>query len=503
MAKKLCILTFLILFAFSLNAYSEEINLIDRAANAKWHNTDNKILAFGVDGRANGTAKYEYDVTLENSKTQKKVLFTHPQWKGFGNVVGVFQNISIPQKGGKIIIAGGFLQGAQGTDGVKFSANFISAPQVITRKVRRVGQPQSLGVSLCSFNAKYDGKIDRVECDLSGIAGQKGSIVLVVGAGNSPDNDWAVWTAAKLVFGPAVPKEKKVRMFKTLSGHTGRIYRASFSPNSRYLVTASGDNTAKIWEVSSGRMIKTLRGHSSHVFSASFSPNNRRVVTAGGNTAKIWEVSSGIQIKMLIGHTKVVHSAEFSPDGNYVVTTSEDGAAKIWDARSGKEMRTIAVTSGGWVYSASFSPNGRIIAIGAHGGLAGTWRVSDGKRAQTFRGHNRAVNSVSFSRNGRYLATASVGNTAKIWEVSSGRLIQTLSGNYFGSASFSPNGKYVVTGNDGGIARIWEVTSGKQILRIEHAAMGKVISATFSPNGKYVATAGEDQTAKIWQVTLK
>ena len=68
--------------------------------------------------------------------------------------------------------------------------------------------------------------------------------------------------------------------------------------------------------------------------SAAFSPDGSRIVTASSdNTARIWDAASGKEIAVLRGHEASVDSAAFSPDGSRIVTASEDNTARIWDAR--------------------------------------------------------------------------------------------------------------------------------------------------------------------------
>ncbi|WP_339398014.1 hypothetical protein [Tolypothrix sp. LEGE 11397] len=69
--------------------------------------------------------------------------------------------------------------------------------------------------------------------------------------------------------------------------HEGYVYSVAFSPDSKYLATASADKTARIWEVPSGREISRLT-------------NN--------------------DIKTVV----------FSSDGKYLATTSNDGTVKVW-----------------------------------------------------------------------------------------------------------------------------------------------------------------------------
>ncbi|MBF0313452.1 MAG: hypothetical protein HQK52_08545 [Oligoflexia bacterium] len=88
------------------------------------------------------------------------------------------------------------------------------------------------------------------------------------------------------------PVIKEVQFEKDLKGHTNSVRSANFSPDGKWIVTASWDNTAKLWE-SDGTFVATLEGK----------PN---------------------------GHTKVVNSANFSPDGKGIVTASDDKTAKLW-----------------------------------------------------------------------------------------------------------------------------------------------------------------------------
>ena len=70
------------------------------------------------------------------------------------------------------------------------------------------------------------------------------------------------------------------------------------------MVTASGDNTAKVWDVATGKEVHTLAGHTDAVYSAVFSPDGKLVVTASGdNTAKVWDVATGEEVHTLAGHT--------------------------------------------------------------------------------------------------------------------------------------------------------------------------------------------------------
>ncbi|MCD6118508.1 hypothetical protein J7K50_01575 [bacterium] len=124
---------------------------------------------------------------------------------------------------------------------------------------------------------------------------------------------------------------KGASIYKTLFGHTIDVNSASFSPDGRFIVTGSWDNTARIWSVPDGGLINTLTGHSSWVECIAFSSDGRHLATASDKTARIWSVHDGALITTLRGHSGNVWSIAYSPDGKYLATGSADGACIIWD----------------------------------------------------------------------------------------------------------------------------------------------------------------------------
>ena len=110
-----------------------------------------------------------------------------------------------------------------------------------------------------------------------------------------------------------------------LEGHQDVVNNAQFSPDGNYIVTASWDNTAKLWkreEELHRELHRTLSGHQKVVNNAQFSSDGKYIVTASRDkTAKVWR-SSGELLATLSGYKDVVYNAQFSPDGQYIVTAS-------------------------------------------------------------------------------------------------------------------------------------------------------------------------------------
>jgi hypothetical protein len=71
-----------------------------------------------------------------------------------------------------------------------------------------------------------------------------------------------------------------------LGGHDGLVNSAAFSPDGSRIVTASWDNTARIWDAATAKEIAVLRGHDERLYSAVFNPDGSRIVTASSKLTR-------------------------------------------------------------------------------------------------------------------------------------------------------------------------------------------------------------------------
>ncbi|HZH96835.1 MAG TPA: hypothetical protein VEY06_13160, partial [Flavisolibacter sp.] len=96
-----------------------------------------------------------------------------------------------------------------------------------------------------------------------------------------------------------------------------------------------------------------------------FNPNgNQAAILRTPTSLYILSISNQNESGKVIEHDKRINTVSFSPGGKSVLTTSDDGTARLWDCRTGRQIGPSMIHKGA-VIAAAFSPDGkRIVTAG-------------------------------------------------------------------------------------------------------------------------------------------
>jgi WD40 repeat protein len=202
--------------------------------------------------------------------------------------------------------------------------------------------------------------------------------------------------------------------------------------------------------------------------------------------------------------------AAVSPDGTLVVTgycyggLGEPVLLRLWDAATGKEVRSIA--GKGAVQTVAFTPDGKRVLTGFGGNDAfRLWDVETGKEVRAFAEDDYREVSGGLSADGKLLLTAGgkhIGRAYepgekwvcqwKLWDVETGKVTKTFDGKQSAlSIGFSPSRNLALLHCqpdtvDDSILKVFDVETGKEIRSFSQAKEPCSGVAVFSPDGKFL-----------------
>ena len=290
-------------------------------------------------------------------------------------------------------------------------------------------------------------------------------------------------------------------LIRTLEGHSGWVLGVTVSGEGRLAVSASADQSLKVWDMESGRELRTLQGHSNYVSGVGVTPDGKRAVSASWDqTLKVWDVESGLELHTLKGHSDYVSGVAVTPDGKRAVSASWDQTLKVWDVESGLELHTLKGHSA-YVSGVSVAPDGKRAISTSGDKTLKVWDVNSGRELRTLQGHSRSVNGVAVAGDGQMAVSASSDLTLKVWDLNSGHELRTLEG-HTGSVegvAMSGNGRLVVSASDDNTLKVWDMQSGRE-LRALVGHSDWVRGVAVSDDGQLAVSASDDNTLKVWDV---
>lgn len=336
------------------------------------------------------------------------------------------------------------------------------------------------------------------------------------------------------------------RELNSLIGHADDPQCVAFSPDGRWIVTGSKDQTVRVWDVSSGTEVLRLPDHGSWVLSVAYESYRKQIASGSWDgTIRIWDAETGDQIRCMVGHGGPVWSVAFSPDGRRIVSGSDDGTLRIWEIDTG--IHCLHSHHGG-VSGVAYSPDGlRIASCGLHDFSIRIWDPESGTQLVSYRGHEGSVFSVTFldswrvvsvsadgsvriwntqgdvvcrilrghdthcwvtaltfSPDGLCLASSSEDGTVQTWSSETGVRLRILSGHKetVTAVAYAWDGQRIVSGSDDGELRVWDAKEGTELCVLQ-GHKGPVDDVAFSSDCRRIISEAEDGTTRVWDIESK
>lgn len=343
-----------------------------------------------------------------------------------------------------------------------------------------------------------------------------------------------------------------------LGFHDRPVTATAFSPDGQLVVTASHDDSARIWEAQRPvprAQFPDVARTEGPLADPVFSPDGRRILAVSDSgVGLIWNVGDRPSTPIRLADDRYrIRNAAVNFDGTQVVTVSDDARVWVWslnreagrptELKAGKEdwfsnvsfgsdgPRVVVTSSaeGLFVWDLGQHPpksakvpisrfqhrvqvndpgGGSIVAASANGAVefwdfsrewptTGTW-----SNAVRLEGHRGEVAAAALSRDRLRLATATKDGGVWIWDLSAGTPTAVELAGHRGAvhtAAFSEDGLSLVTASDDGTARVWSVKSNPPSSVTVDVSV-RPDGAKLTPDGSHLVTTSLAGEVLIWAI---
>jgi WD40 repeat protein len=217
---------------------------------------------------------------------------------------------------------------------------------------------------------------------------------------------------------------------------------------------------------------------------AAWSPDGKSLIVAGGGGAlTLVRIDQALSARTVGEHGGGALAVTWQKAGNLFASSGQDGAVRLWDART-FEARTLEAGKE-WSEHLSFSDNGRLLAVAT----GRTLRLFDGsgEPRAAFGSHPGVITALAWRP--KALEVAAAGNGGMHLH---GLEPQPVTRDYPWrgaclTARWKPDGRVLAAGMQDGSVHLWYVASGTESQMQGYGS--KVIATEWSANGRFLVTS--------------
>jgi len=297
--------------------------------------------------------------------------------------------------------------------------------------------------------------------------------------------------------------------------YEGHVLALAFTPDGRFLVTLTIDNTwanevAVVWNIEEQTRVAT------HVVAATPSGTYEEsmAVSPRGDTVAVGDATGQIHVLGLPeldprlvfpAHDEMVTALAFSPNGLLLASGAgySDPTVRLWNPSTGEAIATALVGHSRYVRALTFAPDGETLASASADQSVCLWRVPSGELISTLRGHEQEVRALGYLPDGSGLVSACKDGSIWLWDASipapSRPAVSTADGVW--QFAFLADGRSGVVVTTDRSVELWDLRQLESTRSLPELGNNNWMVAP-SSDGRFLAVADQEGRVKVWDLQL-
>jgi WD40 repeat protein len=209
-----------------------------------------------------------------------------------------------------------------------------------------------------------------------------------------------------------------------------------------------------------------------------------------------------VETARFIGHThSLVEQVRLLPDGKTLLTACQDGTVRLWDLKTGREIRRLWHPAG--VRAAVVLPDGRRAVTGCNDGFVRLWDLQKGQELRRLAKHAGMALAVTVSADGRTVFSGGDEPFLRLSDVETQVEVPKVEWQSpaVWSLAISGDGQRLLSGSTDGIVRLGDVKSGAPLSRLEQHSRW-AFGVAFAPDDRRAVSSCIGQLV-LWDLGAK
>lgn len=291
---------------------------------------------------------------------------------------------------------------------------------------------------------------------------------------------------------------------------------AAISPDGKYVAAAEGGRVF-VWSVATGKQTAKLAGPAL-LYRLAFSADGKSLLAAGDRDLRLWDHTAGKVVHALGGRDDTFVDAAFAPDGLTFAAaqrtfSSADVVRKypnweylrVFDRQTAKVRAECLVSETAMPNGLSYAPNSLSLALGFGNNGVYLFDATSGKNIRTMKtGPLLRIQSSTYAEDGRSLVSMDENGTFRVWELATGGQRLAVLAHPFPpsggrTAIFTRDARLIISAGNGTVVKAWDAETGKEWKSVK-GPRGTVVQLVELPNGSVVALTIDTVSARLWDV---